>query len=149
MDRGLEYDLARQVAVALSKKDAVAAHAREELGIDPDEYTCAHSCHVWPAPCCQGDVASVHTVCTAGSILLEQMACHLQRVRKAASESAECTWSASFLSMTTRAVIIAHDLLHACSNPWQAALSSMVCFSIGGAVPLLAGAFIRDAKVHP
>ena len=37
MDRGLEYDLARQVAVALSLKDAVRAHARDELNIDVDE----------------------------------------------------------------------------------------------------------------
>lgn len=28
----------------------------------------------------------------------------------------------------------------------QAALSSMICFSLGGAVPLLAGAFIKDPK---
>eukprot|EP00898_Chlorokybus_atmophyticus_P007045 jgi/Chlat1/7341/Chrsp59S06950 len=31
--RGLPYDLARQVAVELSKRDAVAAHMRDELGI--------------------------------------------------------------------------------------------------------------------
>lgn len=33
--RGLEPDLARQVAVALTKTDALGAHAREELNMDP------------------------------------------------------------------------------------------------------------------
>lgn len=35
--RGLEHDLARQVAEALTEHDALAAHARDELGIDPDQ----------------------------------------------------------------------------------------------------------------
>ena len=35
--RGLDDDLAHQVAVALTKHDAVRAHARDELGIDIDE----------------------------------------------------------------------------------------------------------------
>ena len=34
--RGLDHALARQVAVALSEHDALAAHARDELGIDPE-----------------------------------------------------------------------------------------------------------------
>ena len=33
--RGLDRDLARQVAEALTEQDALDAHAREELGIDP------------------------------------------------------------------------------------------------------------------
>lgn len=66
LGRGLNYNLAREVAIALTKDDVVRAHARDELGIDIDEL----------------------------------------------------------------------------SNPWQAALSSMVCFSLGAAVPLLSGAFI-------
>lgn len=37
MDRGLERELARQVAVQLSEKDVIRAHARDELGIDLDE----------------------------------------------------------------------------------------------------------------
>lgn len=35
--RGLEHDLARQVAEALTEHDALAAHARDELGIDPEQ----------------------------------------------------------------------------------------------------------------
>ncbi|MEV7784914.1 VIT family protein [Streptomyces sp. NPDC088106] len=35
--RGIDADLARPVAVQLTKKDALTAHARLELGIDPDE----------------------------------------------------------------------------------------------------------------
>jgi VIT1/CCC1 family predicted Fe2+/Mn2+ transporter len=35
--RGLEPELARQVAEALSEHDALSAHARDELGIDPNE----------------------------------------------------------------------------------------------------------------
>lgn len=35
--RGLPYDLARQVAVVLTEKDVIRAHARDELGIDIDE----------------------------------------------------------------------------------------------------------------
>ena len=35
--RGLEPALARQVAEALSARDALTAHARDELGIDPEE----------------------------------------------------------------------------------------------------------------
>lgn len=35
--RGLDHDLARQVATALTEHDALGAHARDELGIDPDE----------------------------------------------------------------------------------------------------------------
>jgi len=35
--RGLSPDLARQVAEELTEKDAVRAHARDELGIDIDE----------------------------------------------------------------------------------------------------------------
>lgn len=34
--RGVPHDLARAVAVAMTDHDALAAHAREELGIDPD-----------------------------------------------------------------------------------------------------------------
>ncbi|MDE9364908.1 VIT family protein [Luteipulveratus sp. YIM 133132] len=37
--KGLEPDLARQVAVALTEKDALAAHADAELGIDPEDLT--------------------------------------------------------------------------------------------------------------
>jgi VIT1/CCC1 family predicted Fe2+/Mn2+ transporter len=33
VQRGLPHDLARAVAVELSKKDVVKAHAREELGV--------------------------------------------------------------------------------------------------------------------
>jgi VIT1/CCC1 family predicted Fe2+/Mn2+ transporter len=35
--RGLEPALARQVAEALSEQDALTAHARDELGIDPEQ----------------------------------------------------------------------------------------------------------------
>lgn len=35
--RGLSHDLARQVAEELTEHDALTAHARDELGIDPDE----------------------------------------------------------------------------------------------------------------
>ena len=35
--RGLDADLAREVAEALTRTDALAAHARDELGIDPEE----------------------------------------------------------------------------------------------------------------
>ena len=37
VDRGVPADLARQVAVALTEKDVIRAHARDELGIDIDE----------------------------------------------------------------------------------------------------------------
>lgn len=37
--RGLSDDLAHQVAVELTAKDALAAHAEVELGIDPEEFT--------------------------------------------------------------------------------------------------------------
>jgi VIT1/CCC1 family predicted Fe2+/Mn2+ transporter len=70
LSRGLNYNLAREVAIALTKDDVVRAHARDELGIDIDDL----------------------------------------------------------------------------ANPWQAALSSMICFSLGAAVPLLSGAFITAPK---
>lgn len=35
--RGVPADLAREVAVAMTETDALGAHAREELGIDPDQ----------------------------------------------------------------------------------------------------------------
>ena len=35
--RGLDHELARQVAEALTEHDALTAHARDELGIDPDD----------------------------------------------------------------------------------------------------------------
>lgn len=35
--RGLSHELARQVAESLTEHDALAAHARDELGIDPDD----------------------------------------------------------------------------------------------------------------
>jgi len=35
--RGLRRELAREVAVALTEHDALTAHARDELGLDPDE----------------------------------------------------------------------------------------------------------------
>jgi VIT1/CCC1 family predicted Fe2+/Mn2+ transporter len=38
-DRGLSRELAEQVARELSQKDALAAHAEAELGIDPDDLT--------------------------------------------------------------------------------------------------------------
>jgi vacuolar iron transporter family protein len=60
-ERGIDPALAHQVAVQLSEKDALGAHARVELGIDPDALT----------------------------------------------------------------------------NPWHAALASMIAFTIGGLVPLL------------
>ena len=37
--RGIDGDLAREVAEQLTERDALAAHARLELGIDPDELT--------------------------------------------------------------------------------------------------------------
>ena len=36
-ERGLPTDLAKDVAMHLTKNDAVLAHARDELNIDPDE----------------------------------------------------------------------------------------------------------------
>ena len=39
VERGLDDDLALEVARQLSAKDALAAHAEVELGIDPDELT--------------------------------------------------------------------------------------------------------------
>ena len=36
-ERGLPVDLAKEVAMHLTKNDAVLAHARDELNIDPDE----------------------------------------------------------------------------------------------------------------
>jgi VIT1/CCC1 family predicted Fe2+/Mn2+ transporter len=36
-DRGITHDLAREVAEQLTESDALGAHARVELGIDPDE----------------------------------------------------------------------------------------------------------------
>ena len=37
--KGLSAELAKQVAVQLHEKDALAAHAEIELGIDPEEFT--------------------------------------------------------------------------------------------------------------
>nr|WP_200945004.1 MULTISPECIES: VIT family protein [unclassified Nocardioides] len=37
VDKGLDEELAMEVAVALTKKDALGAHAEAELGIDPDD----------------------------------------------------------------------------------------------------------------
>lgn len=37
--RGLTYYLAKEVAVMLTEKDAIRAHARDELGIDMDDYS--------------------------------------------------------------------------------------------------------------
>jgi len=39
MDKGLSHELAEEVAVALTRNDALAAHADAELGIDPEEFT--------------------------------------------------------------------------------------------------------------
>jgi VIT1/CCC1 family predicted Fe2+/Mn2+ transporter len=39
VDKGLEPDLALEVARQLTEKDALAAHAEVELGIDPDDLT--------------------------------------------------------------------------------------------------------------
>lgn len=39
VDKGLEPDLALEVARQLTEKDALAAHAEAELGIDPDDLT--------------------------------------------------------------------------------------------------------------
>jgi VIT1/CCC1 family predicted Fe2+/Mn2+ transporter len=36
-ERGLPAELAKEVAMHLTKNDAVLAHARDELNIDPDE----------------------------------------------------------------------------------------------------------------
>ncbi|ARX82551.1 VIT1/CCC1 transporter family protein [Streptomyces alboflavus] len=38
-ERGLSRDVAREAAVQLTERDALRAHARVELGIDPDELT--------------------------------------------------------------------------------------------------------------
>eukprot|EP00891_Asterochloris_glomerata_P009573 jgi/Astpho2/9573/Aster-03851 len=67
-ERGLDRDLAQRVAVTLTEKDVVRAHARDVLGIDIDEMV----------------------------------------------------------------------------SPFQAAASSFICFSVGGAVPLIAAAFIHN-----
>jgi len=37
--RGLKPELAREVAVALTDHDVIRTHARDELGIDIDDYT--------------------------------------------------------------------------------------------------------------
>ena len=57
--RGLQPGLAQQVAVQLTARDALAAHAGAELGIDPDQL--AHPghaagrawCRSWPGRCCR------------------------------------------------------------------------------------------------
>lgn len=38
-DRGLSREVAREAAVQLTRRDALKAHASEELGIDPDQLT--------------------------------------------------------------------------------------------------------------
>ncbi|MEU0074638.1 VIT family protein [Streptomyces sp. NPDC006332] len=38
-ERGLTHEVAREAAVQLTERDALRAHARVELGIDPDELT--------------------------------------------------------------------------------------------------------------
>lgn len=38
-EQGIDRELARKVAVQLSERDSLAAHARYQLGIDPDELT--------------------------------------------------------------------------------------------------------------
>ena len=35
------------------------------------------------------------------------------------------------------------------SNPWQAAISSMICFTVGGAFPLLPPIFFGNPMVSP
>lgn len=67
--RGIEHELAAEVAVQLTERDALTAHARLEIGIDPE----------------------------------------------------------------------------AVSNPWTAALASMLAFTIGGLIPLLAALLSRGA----
>jgi vacuolar iron transporter family protein len=37
VEKGLDEELAREVAIELTKKDALGAHAEAELGIDPDD----------------------------------------------------------------------------------------------------------------
>ena len=71
--RGIDRALAHEVAVQLSEKDALAAHARVELGIDPEALT----------------------------------------------------------------------------NPWHAALASMIAFTLGGLVPLLAIVLSPDRVEMP
>mgnify|MGYP002817602928 CR=1 FL=1 len=39
VERGVEPDLARQVAAQLMRHDALGAHMREELGLDPEDLT--------------------------------------------------------------------------------------------------------------
>ena len=41
VDKGLDHELALEVARQLTEKDALAAHAEVELGIDPDDLTSA------------------------------------------------------------------------------------------------------------
>lgn len=64
--QGIEIDLARRVAAQLTEKDALTAHARLELGIDPDElvspwraawasmvaFVLGHWCR-WSQSCCR------------------------------------------------------------------------------------------------
>lgn len=45
--RGLEPDLAKQVAIQLTEKDALRAHCREELGFEPGEYTSPWGAAIW------------------------------------------------------------------------------------------------------
>ena len=47
--KGIDPDLARQIAVQLTAKDALGAHAEAELGLDPNDLTNPwHAAH-WPA----------------------------------------------------------------------------------------------------
>ena len=57
VERGLTHELARQVAVQMYKHDVIRAHARDELGIDVDDYV-----NPWSAACASAVRDSVNGI---------------------------------------------------------------------------------------
>lgn len=67
VERGLPYELARQVAVVLTEKDVIRAHARDELGIG--EAVCGRVVgYVWRV--CTGGTGNSTTWCAGPRPLL-------------------------------------------------------------------------------
>ena len=115
--------LCLQVAVELTNKDVIRAHARDELGIGQPAR--------WPL-----DVLALL------QLDVGPVAACMQRKAQAFRSTLSCTSSGSWRSPQFCRWTADMDEL---ANPIQASLASMVSFLVGAGIPLLAAAFIHDA----
>ena len=142
------YDI-MQVAEALSRtKDmAVEAHARDELGIDLEDLD--EKTNPWQVRFITVSAHLLHIVLRGMSSQVMYLELNgspsIQLMHKQTFVVAYMKWHQAVIRQLT-------EPIYACFSThrgvMQAAIASMISFTVGGIIPLLGGVFIRDPRAR-